>query len=101
MGTVRNQEPSLKKLAETVEALALDKRIAAAKWLEGVIVVQILSEQERGSIVKAANDYIGDVGESEYVDAVNTLTNYLDKVQKRARRALKKRHNNSAADHRH
>lgn len=99
MGSVRNHD-SLKKLAQTVEALDLGKRIAAAKWLEGVIVVQVLSDEERGDIVKAANEYIGDVDEGEYVNAVNTLTAYLDKVQRQARRALKKRNNKSSAGRR-
>ncbi len=102
MGTVLNQQ-SLKKFAKAFEALALDKRIAAAKWVEGVIVAQPLSEEERGVIVKAANEYISNVDEGEYVDAVNALTGYLDKVQKRARRELKKRKTDGvvelAADH--
>jgi hypothetical protein len=95
MGPICSQD-SLKQLAQTIEALDLNKRIAAAKWLEGVIIVQILSDEERQEIVQAANDYIGDVAEGEYADAVNVLTSYLEKVQRRARRALKKRNNDGS-----
>jgi hypothetical protein len=84
MRTVAGKD-SLKKLAETFESLDLDKRIAAAKWLEGVIVSQVLTSDERQSIVKASNEYTEFLTEDEYVDKVNALIEYLGKVQKSSR----------------
>jgi hypothetical protein len=72
----------LKKLAEAFESLDLDKRIAAAKWLEGVIVSQILTADERQSIVKASNEYTEVLSEEAYEAKVNDLIEYLKKVQK-------------------
>ncbi|MCK4477218.1 hypothetical protein KAU88_01665 [Candidatus Bathyarchaeota archaeon] len=85
----RSQE-SLKKIAQVIESLDLDRRVAAAKWLEGVIVAQILTTEERGDVVKAANEYIATVEEEETVDAVNALIEYLKRTQRSANRALKK-----------
>jgi hypothetical protein len=84
MRTVSGKDP-LKKLAETFESLDLDKRIAAAKWLEGVIVSQVLTSDERQSIIKASNEYTEFLTEEEYVDKVNALIEYLRKVQKSSR----------------
>jgi hypothetical protein len=84
MRTVAGKDP-LKKLAETFESLDLDKRIAAAKWLEGVIISQVLTADERQSIVKASNEYTEFLTEEEYEDKVNALIEYLRKVQKSSR----------------
>ncbi len=84
MRTVAGKDP-LKKLAETFESLDLNKRIAAAKWLEGVIVSQVLTSDERQSIIKASNEYTEFLTEEEYVDQVNALVEYLRKVQKSSR----------------
>jgi hypothetical protein len=78
-----NQEP-LKKLAQTFESLDLDKRIAAAKWLEGVIVAQALTPDEKESIVKASNEYTEVLTDEEFVDKINALIKYLRGVQKRS-----------------
>jgi hypothetical protein len=71
----------LKKLAQVFESLDLDKRIAAAKWLEGVIVSQVLTSDERQSIINASNEYTEILTEDEYVDKVNALIEYLRKMQ--------------------
>ena len=76
-----NQEP-LKKLAQTFESLDLDKRIAAAKWLEGVIVAQALTPDEKESIIKASNEYTETLTEEEFVDKINALIGYLRHLQK-------------------
>jgi len=81
MSSRGNQEP-LKKLAQTFESLDLDKRIAAAKWLEGVIVAQVLTADEKESIVKASNEYTEILTEEEFVDKINALIKYLRRVQK-------------------
>lgn len=86
-----HRQESLDKLKKTIKNLDRDKRIAATKWLEGVIVAQSLTTDERDNVVKAANEYIGDVKEEEFVEAVNTLIEYLTGVQRRERRALKKK----------
>lgn len=97
MDKSRNREP-LKKIAQTIESLDLDKRIAAAKWLEGVIVAQILTAKERETIVKAANEYIETVEEDEYADAVNALMEFLRSMQRSANRALKRANNKRLAE---
>jgi hypothetical protein len=84
MRKVAGKDP-LKKLAEAFESLDLNKRIAAAKWLEGVIVSQILTADERQSIVKASNRYTEVLTEGEYEDKINDLIDYLRKVQKSSR----------------
>jgi hypothetical protein len=71
----------LKKLAQVFESLDLDKRIAAAKWLEGIIVSQVLTSDERQSIINASNEYTEILTEEEYVDKVNALIEYLRKMQ--------------------
>jgi hypothetical protein len=81
MGNRGDQEP-LKKLAVAFESLDLDKRIAAAKWLEGVIVAQALTSDEKESIIKASNEYTETLREEDFVDKVNALIEYLRKVQK-------------------
>lgn len=89
MGGKRNQG-SLKKFATAVERLDLEKQVAACKWLEGVIVAQMLTTDERKSVVDASNQYIEAV-EGEYADAVNALLRYLSHTQKKANRALKRK----------
>jgi len=81
MRNVAHKE-SLKKLAQTFESLNLDKRIAAAKWLEGVIVSQVLTADERESIINASNEYTEILSEEEFVDKINALIEYLREVQK-------------------
>jgi hypothetical protein len=71
----------LKKLAQVFESLDLNKRIAAAKWLEGVIVSQVLTSDERQSVINASNEYTEILTEEEYVDKVNALIEYLRKMQ--------------------
>jgi len=78
----RGDQAPLKKLAPTFESLDLDKRIAAAKWLEGVIVAQALTSDEKESIVKASNEYTETLTEEEFVDKINALIEYLRRVQK-------------------
>lgn len=89
MSTGRNRE-SLKKFAETIESLDLEKRVAATKWLEGVIVAQNLTAEEREGLVRASNAYIGAAGEEDYANEVNALMDYLRRVQRESNRALKK-----------
>lgn len=89
---------ALKKFAQTIRRLDLDKRVAATKWLEGVIVGQILTTKERDDIVQASNDYVATVEEDEYVGAVNSLIEYLKKVQRNANRALKKKGRGSSRE---
>ncbi len=88
-------QESLSKFKKVIESLDLDKRIAATKWLEGVIVSQSLTTDERDNLVKAANEYIRDVEEGEYVEAVNALMEYFTSLQRSTRRALKKENQHS------
>ncbi len=89
---------SLKKVGQVIECLDLEKQVAATKWLEGVIVAQTLTTLEREGIVKAANDYVETLEEEEeYVGAVNALIEYLARVQKKAKRTLRRKGNNSSA----
>lgn len=89
---------SLKKVGQVIECLDLDKQVAATKWLEGVIVAQTLTTLEREGIVKAANEYVETLEEEEeYVSAVNALIEYLERVQKKAKRTLKKRNRKNKA----
>ena len=81
MSSRGDQEP-LKRLAQTFESLDLSKRIAAAKWLEGVIVAQVLTPDEKESIIKASNEYTETLTEEEFVDKINALIEYLKRVQK-------------------
>jgi hypothetical protein len=81
LGNPDDQEP-LKKLSKTFESLELNKRIAAAKWLEGVIVSQVLSPDEKDRIIKASNEYTEALAEEEFEDKVNELVKYLKRVQK-------------------
>jgi hypothetical protein len=89
MSEGRNRK-SLKKLTYTIDRLDLDKRLAATKWLEGVIVAQILTSEERDNLVKAANEYIADVEEEEYMEAVNVLIECLARTQRNTKRSLKR-----------
>jgi hypothetical protein len=97
MSNGRDRE-SLKKFAQAFESLDLEKRVAAAKWLEGVIVAQNLTAEDRENLVKASNEYIGGAGEEEYVDEVNALMDYLRRVQRESNRALKKMRNKRMAE---
>jgi hypothetical protein len=80
MRKAASKEP-LKKLAQTFESLDLDKRVAAAKWLEGVIVSQVLTADEKESIIRASNEYTETLTEEEFVEKINALIEYLRKVQ--------------------
>jgi len=84
MGSAANNVP-LKKLAQTFELLDLEKQKAAAKWLEGVIVSQILTSQERENIVIASNEYMESLTDEDYENKVDDLINYLRKLQKSRR----------------
>lgn len=81
MRIVANNKP-LEKLARRFRRLDLEKRIAAAKWLEGVIVSQILTSEERESIVNASNEYTESLTDDDYKDKVDDLIEYLRKLQK-------------------
>ena len=80
MVSAANNE-SLKKLAQTFERLDLVKRTVAAKWLEGVIVSQILTSQERESIVNASNEYTESLTDDDYENKVDDLIEFLRKLQ--------------------
>jgi spore cortex formation protein SpoVR/YcgB (stage V sporulation) len=97
MGKGRIPKP-LGKLTQFIESLDLDKQVAATKWLEGVIVAQILTNEEREGIVKAANEYIGAVNEEKYLDAVNALIEQIGRLRKKANRALKKENSSRLAE---
>lgn len=88
---------SLRKFAQVMDALDVEKRISAAKWLEGVVVAQSLTAAERDRLVAASNEYIGSTSEAEYADAVNAFIDYLWRVQRESKRALKKRERTQAA----
>jgi len=98
MRKVASKDP-LKKLAQTFENLDLNKRIAAAKWLEGVIVSQVLTSDERKSIINASNQYTEILTEEEFVDKVNALIEYLRKVQKPSKGKPKTKRGKSPARH--
>jgi uncharacterized protein YeeX (DUF496 family) len=76
---------SLKKLAQTFELLDLEKQKVAAKWLEGVIVSQILTSQERENIVIASNEYTESLTDDDYESKIDDLIAYLRKLQKSRR----------------
>ena len=80
MSKIHYQE-SLKKFAHAIENLDMKKRIAVTKWLQGVIVVQILTTEERENIVKAAIGYFKAIEEDEKTKAVEALIDYLEEVQ--------------------
>ena len=83
---------SLRRFKKTMQSLDLHKRITATKWLEGIIVAQSLTTDERDRLIKASNEYIGNFeDEEEYIDAVNALMDYFTLEQKSAIRALKKK----------
>lgn len=84
-------QESIQKFKRILRSLDLDKRIAAIKWLEGVIVAQSLTPDERDELVKASNEYIGGFEEGEYVDAVNAIIECLNREQRSAKRLLMKR----------
>jgi hypothetical protein len=85
-------QASLKKFKKTIRRLDLAKRVAASQWLQGVIVAQSLTPDERDELVQASNEYIASFEEeAEYIAAVNTLINFLTSEQRTAKRNLKKR----------
>jgi hypothetical protein len=90
MSNIASKE-ALKKLVQTFESLDLDKRIAAAKWLEGVIISQVLTADERESIINASNEYTDTLTEEEFVDEVNALIEYLQGVQGSSKSRPKKK----------
>jgi len=71
---------SLKKIMQIIESLSPEKRIIATKWLEGVIIVQALTAEERENMVSAINEYLCSLDENEYKDGVNALLEYLRKA---------------------
>lgn len=81
MNNIANNKP-LRKLAQTFERLDLEKRKAAANWLEGVILSQILTVEERESIVKASNEYTESLTDDDYESKVDDLIGYLRKLQR-------------------
>ena len=91
MSNVVSKEP-LKKVVQTFESLDLDKRIAAAKWLEGVIVAQALTPDEKESIIRASNEFTETLTEEEFVDKVNALIEYLQEVQESSKSRPKTKH---------
>ena len=97
MGESQNRQ-SLEKIAQAIKSLDPDKQIAAAKWLEGVIVAQILTPKERETIVNAANEYIENVEEHEYTTSVNALMEFLSSIQRNAKRTLKRKNNKRLAE---
>jgi hypothetical protein len=84
-------QKSLRKFRKVIESLDLDKRISAMKWLEGVIVAQSLTTDERDELVHASNKYIGSFEGEEYQDAVNALIGYFTVEKKKAITALAKK----------
>jgi len=89
----RSQE-TLKKLMQVIEGLSSEKQIAVAKWLEGVIVGQVLNDEERQDIVEAVNEYLRSADEEEYTEVINALIEHLKKVQTKHERPA---HNNILA----
>lgn len=81
MNGVPDQE-ALRKFKSTIESLEPSKQVAAVKWLEGVVVAQFLTTKEREDVVEAANEYVEKTDEEKYVDAINTLVEYLDLVER-------------------
>jgi hypothetical protein len=79
----------LQQVAQVIRSMGVEKRISATKWLEGVIVAQSLTVEERDRLVKASNEYIGSTDEADYVDAVNAFIDLLQQVQRESKRALK------------
>jgi hypothetical protein len=61
------------------------------KWLEGVIVAQSLTTDERDKLVHASNEYIGSFDGEEYQNAINALIGYFTVEQKKAILALKRK----------
>ena len=62
----------LRIFAEIVEGMILEKKIAVALWLEGVVAGQRLDQEERQNIVKAVNNYTDNLEENGY-DKGSTL----------------------------
>jgi hypothetical protein len=69
------------KLAQAINNLPPEKRIAAAKWLEGVMVGQELTNEERENIVKRVNEYIRNLKESKYEEGIKALLDFLRDAQ--------------------
>lgn len=64
-----------------VKIMVLFSMHAVTKWLQGVIVVQILTTEERENIVEAANGYFKAIEEDEKIKAVEALIDYLEEMQ--------------------
>ncbi|UCH31812.1 MAG: hypothetical protein JSV05_10090 [Candidatus Bathyarchaeota archaeon] len=69
------------KLIRAINTLVPEKRIAASKWLEGVIAGQGLTTEERETIVKTVNEYIRDLKEDQYEKGINALLDFLRDAQ--------------------
>ena len=74
----------LKILTNALKDFEVEKQIAVAKWLEGVISGQSLSNEERESVVKAVNDYISSLEKSDYEKGINVLLDFLRDVQEQS-----------------
>lgn len=74
----------LKILTNALKGFEVEKQIAVAKWLEGVISGQSLSNEERESVVKAVNDYISSLEKSDYEKGINVLLDFLRDVQEQS-----------------
>lgn len=73
----------LKILTNALKDFEAEKQIAVAKWLEGVISGQSLSNEERERVVKAVNDYISSLEKSDYGKGINALLDFLRDLQER------------------
>jgi len=74
-------EGRLKILITALKDFEVEKQIAAAKWLEGIISGQSLSDKERDGVVKAVNDYISSLEKDDYGKGINALLDFLRDVQ--------------------
>ena len=70
----------LRRFAKAVEELPIEKQIAVALWLEGVVAGQKLDQEERQSIVKGVNHFVGNLKENEYDKGINALLEYLRRI---------------------
>lgn len=64
-----------------MESLPIEKRVAAAKWLEGTVIGQMLTPEEIDSIVNVVNKYINTLKKDEYSKGINALLDFLRKIQ--------------------
>jgi len=73
----------LSSFTEIVESLDIEKKMAVAKWLEGVVFGQSLTPEEREKVVKAVNKYVCSLKEGEYGEGINALLDFLRELQTR------------------